>query len=206
MDEVTVSTERLNRMLKALSMVALQEFEAAAEHLGPMAEDPFGELEGALEVFVSELEQATSEANQATDQLERLVVTQERAIRALSTPIIDVWSGVLTLPVIGELDERRTREMTGRLLSRIVETGARCVIIDMTGVDMVDTMTASHLVGMTGSAQMLGCYCVITGIGPDVATTLSNLGISFGDIRTLRTLQDGLRHCIAYLQTHRASF
>jgi rsbT co-antagonist protein RsbR len=90
--------------------------------------------------------------------------------------------------------------MTSRLLQRIAESRFRCVIIDITGVDVVDTMTADHFVKMIKSTQLLGVYCVVTGVSPDIAQTLVRLGIDLGTVRTLRTLKDGLKDCFLHLR------
>jgi len=196
---VQVDNARFQRVLEALTLVALQNFEASRQHLGVQGEDAFGELEGVLEIFVRELEQATQEAEDAKQRANRLIAEQAKAIQALSTPIIEVWEDILTLPVVGTLDEARANDMTERLLRKVVDLRARCVIIDLTGVDVVDTQIASQLVKMTASARLLGSHCVITGIGPNVAITLAGLGLDFGDVPTMRNLKAGLQHCIEYL-------
>ncbi|MBK8714384.1 MAG: STAS domain-containing protein [Deltaproteobacteria bacterium] len=117
-------------------------------------------------------------------------------ISALSTPIIDVWEGVVTLPLVGVIDTQRAVEMTERLLARIVESGARAVIIDLTGVEVVDTATADHLVRLTRAAGLLGARCFVTGIGPNIARTLVGMGVDLGGVRTMRTLKEALRACI----------
>lgn len=195
-----IEESRFRRVLEALTLVALQNFEESRQHLGVRAEDSFGELEGVLSIFVREYETATDEARRATEEAKRLIAEQAKAIRALSTPIIEVWDDILTLPVVGSLDEARATEMTERLLQHVVSLRSRCVIIDLTGVDFVDTLIASQLVKMTASARLLGSHCVITGIGPAVAITLAGLGLDFGDVPTMRNLKAGLQHCIEFLK------
>src|SRR5262249_17776704 len=79
-------------------------------------------------------------------------------------------------------------------------SGARCVIIDLTGVEVIDSMTADHLVKMVKATQLLGCFCVITGIGPEIARTLIALDLGLGGTRTVRNLKSGLEACFAYLE------
>ena len=117
--------------------------------------------------------------------------------------MIDIWEDVVTLPIVGTFDTERALEMTERLLQRIVSRSARCVIIDLTGVDVVDSMTADHLIRMTKAAQLLGTFCVVTGIGPDVARTLVDLGVDLGNLTTVRNLKEGLRACLSYLDYQR---
>src|SRR5262249_10910052 len=133
-------------------------------------------------------------------KVEQTIQDQERTIRALSTPIIDVWDRILTLPVIGEVDARRSAEMTNRILRRIVTSNAACVIIDVTGVETIDTPTAEHLVKMVRAMRLLGTYCVVTGVSGEVARTLVQSSIELGDVRTLRSLKEGLRECFSYLR------
>ena len=209
-----VANRRIEAVLAALSCASVEMFDAPEAQLTPAAEDQFGYLEGALAIFLSELaeakrltsealaesERAREESEAAREELSRkltLIDQQRHTIRALSTPIIDLWDGVLTLPIVGTLDSQRTVEMTENLLDRIVAVGAREVIIDLTGVDVVDTMTADHLGKLTRAAALLGTRCTITGIGPHIARTLVSIGVNLEGVRTLRTLQDGLRAAIA---------
>lgn len=189
---VEVSPERIDRLLTALACASVDRFDDPHAHVTPGAEDEFGLLEGAFAVFIDELAEAKG-------ALQRAVEQQRMTISALSTPIIDVWDGVVTLPLVGVIDTQRAVEMTERLLARIVESGARAVIIDLTGVEVVDTATADHLVRLTRAAGLLGARCYVTGIGPSIARTLVGMGVDLGGARTLRTLKEALRACIAEL-------
>jgi rsbT co-antagonist protein RsbR len=73
------------------------------------------------------------------------------------------------------------------------------VIIDVTGVDVIDTMTANHFMQMIRAASLLGAHCVVTGMSPHTARTIVSIGVDLGSIRTLRSLKDGLKHCLHYL-------
>jgi len=122
-----------------------------------------------------------------------LIRRQQEAISELSTPIIKIWDGVLTLPVIGVVDSRRSEEMMESLLEAVVDTQSRCIIIDITGVNVVDTKTADHFLKMVKAIRLLGSECILTGISPEIAQTLTNIGVDLSQIRTLRNLQDGLK-------------
>jgi rsbT co-antagonist protein RsbR len=192
---VPVSKERIQRLGKALAAASVERLEEALKFQTD-GEDEFGQLESAFVLFMTDLEKALKEMETARYELaEKLnTIEQQRlTIRELSTPILDLWEGILTLPVVGAIDTQRAVEMTERLLARIVETGARAVILDITGVEVVDTSTADHLVRLTRAAAMLGTHCVVTGIGPNVARTLVSMGVDLGGVQTLRTLRDGLR-------------
>jgi rsbT co-antagonist protein RsbR len=186
---VHVDPLRIDRLLTALACASVDKFDDPHAHVAPAAEDEFGLLEGAFAVFIDELAEAKG-------ALQRAVEQQRLTISALSTPIIDVWDGVVTLPLVGVIDTQRAVDMTERLLARIVESGARAVIIDLTGVEVVDTATADHLVRLTRAAGLLGARCLVTGIGPSIARTLVGMGVDLGGVRTMRTLKEALRACI----------
>jgi len=156
----------------------------------------------AQQMLLAELEWQADSAERARQELDAqlaLVEQQRREIRELSTPILAVWSRVLVLPVIGEIDSRRCSDMMERLLSEIVRRQARFTIIDITGVDHVDSETANHLIKMTRAAALLGSRCVLTGIRPAVAQTLTATGIDLSSVLTMADLRRGLDYCIAQL-------
>lgn len=206
-----IDNARIERVIEALSLIAVGDVENQALELEPDAdEDGFSGVEAMVNVLMRDLAEVlrandtyTSElersAKDAADKLET-IERQQMAIQDLSTPIIEIWEDILTLPIVGVVDTRRSVEMTERLLYHVVERRARCVIIDITGVEVVDTMTADHFIKMIKAAGMLGAFCVVTGINPDVAQTLSRIGVDLGGVATLRSLKDGLRHCLAYLE------
>src|SRR5262249_5275908 len=110
------------------------------------------------------------------------------------------WDDVLVMPVIGIIDSRRTADMAQRLLSEVTRTQASFVIIDLTGVEIVDTHTADYLMKLMRKVEIVGARCVLTGIRTGVAETLVNLGVDFGRLVTLRNLKHGLREA---LRAHR---
>lgn len=119
--------------------------------------------------------------------------TQKSAIKELSTPIIEVWSGVLCLPIVGVLDSTRAGEMTESLLSAIVTRKARVAIIDITGIQVMDTGTADHFLRMARSVKLLGAQCVLTGINPAIAQTIVHMGVDLGGLATVRSLRNALQ-------------
>ena len=126
---------------------------------------------------------------------EKLAIIQEQrsAIRALSAPIIKVWDRVLALPVVGTLDQERATEITGRLLSAVVESAARYAILDLTGVETVDEGTAHHLVQIIKAIQLLGAKSIVTGIKPLMAQTLAALGEGFAGAQTVSNLREAIK-------------
>jgi rsbT co-antagonist protein RsbR len=116
-----------------------------------------------------------------------------------ATPIIQVWDGVLCVPVIGTVDSARTAEVMQGLLDAIVKEQARYAIVDLTGVEVVDTSTADHLIQLFRAARVLGVEGVLCGIRPAVAQTIVGLGLDLGSVKTTRTLRDALKRCIRAL-------
>lgn len=124
-----------------------------------------------------------------------LVRQKEEAIRALSTPIIEVWEGVIVLPLIGALDEQRAGALLTALLESVARLRAGHAILDMTGVDRIDARTAD-LLGMIGRAlSLLGARLILSGIKPEVAGGLVELQANVSAIATERSLKDALRRC-----------
>lgn len=138
-------------------------------------------------------------AKQLEQQLGSVREQHEAAIVELSTPIMEIWDQVLVMPIVGALDQARSVQVMSKLLEAISRGQARCVIIDLTGVEFVDTQTANHLLQMIQAAGLLGTYCVITGVGPQVAQTLVALGVDMSGVSTLRDLKAGLRACLRWL-------
>ena len=129
--------------------------------------------------------------NELTERL-ATIEQQRAAIRELSTPVIEVWDRVLCLPVVGVMDTSRGAEMTESLLRGVVEKRARCTIIDVTGIEVMDTATADHFLRMAKAVRLLGAECVITGISPGIAQTIVHMGVDLGEVRTHRSLRDAL--------------
>ncbi|UQA63033.1 PAS domain S-box protein [Polyangium aurulentum] len=115
------------------------------------------------------------------------------ALRALSTPILEVGEGVLALPLIGAVDRDRASCVMATLLEAIVRTQAEVAILDLTGVQEVDASTASHLLDIARAASLLGSRCLVSGIAPQVARTLVELGAPASDLSTFATLRAALK-------------
>jgi rsbT co-antagonist protein RsbR len=125
------------------------------------------------------------------------------SIDELSNPILEVWDDVLAMPIIGVVDSRRTADMVQRLLAEVARTQSSFVIVDLTGVEIVDTQTADHLMKLIRKVELVGARCVLTGIRPAVAETLVDIGVDFGRITTLRNLKHGLREALRHAQSER---
>lgn len=139
---------------------------------------------------------AQSETIAALRSAQEHIREQQDTIRELSTPIIEVWPGVLTLPVVGHIDQRRASEMTERLLESVTRMRARYVILDLTGVLRLDPATAGHLLRILRAVPLLGGQTMITGIHADVAQTVVALGLDLSAVRTVRSLRAALAEIV----------
>lgn len=206
-DETAGSTARFDRLMEVVALASVGEYDAALAHCAELREDSFGMLEEGVRVFVSELQQGQTARDEATAALHQaqldidaklaLIEAQRLEIRALSTPILDVWDDVLAVPLVGNLDHARTLEITEQLLQRVVQTRARWSLLDLTGVEQVDEATADHLVKLARAVTLVGGRCVVTGVSPSAAQTFVDLGQGLGDLKCLPNLKEGLRHCLA---------
>ena len=106
---------------------------------------------------------------------------QQQELLELSTPVVQLWEGILALPLIGTLDSARTQVVMESLLQKIVDTGAAIAIIDITGVPTVDTLVAQHLLKTVAAARLMGADCIISGIRPQIAQTIVHLGVNLSE-------------------------
>ena len=123
---------------------------------------------------------------------EAVIAEQSAALLELSTPVVRLWEGIVSLPLVGTLDSARTQVVMERLLEALVSTGSDHAIIDITGVPAVDTQVAQHLLKTVMAARLLGAECIISGVRPQIAQTVVGLGIDFGNIATKASLSDAL--------------
>lgn len=165
-----------------------------------LAEDhPLSTLYEGINQMISSLASEKERSDTYQKELEEKLATievQRAAIRELSTPIIEVWEGVLCLPVVGVLDSTRSSEMTEALLSAIVEKKADCAIIDITGIQVMDTGTADHFLRMARAVRLLGANCMLTGINPAIAQTIIHMGVDLSGVVTHRTMRNALQRYV----------
>jgi rsbT co-antagonist protein RsbR len=137
-----------------------------------------------LGLFTAETYQSTREA---------VIVRQQQEMLELSTPVVELWAGILALPLIGTLDSARTQIVMQNLLEAVVAKGADLAIIDITGVPTVDTLVAQHLLKTVAAARLMGAECIISGIRPQIAQTIIHLGVDLGSVITKANLADAFR-------------
>ncbi|MEE8587091.1 MAG: protoglobin domain-containing protein [Acidobacteriota bacterium] len=129
----------------------------------------------------------------------RKIADQGRALTAMSTPVTAIWKGVLLLPIVGIIDSKRSQDIMESMLSAISESQSRIIILDISGVAVVDTAVANHLIRIGRATRLMGCECVISGISPAIARTIVELGIDVGEIRTTSTLRDSIEYAFSKL-------
>ncbi|HKR34971.1 MAG TPA: STAS domain-containing protein [Steroidobacteraceae bacterium] len=135
----------------------------------------------ALGLYTTELYQQARES---------VIARQQEELIELSTPVVQLWDGILALPLIGTLDSERTQVVMESLLERLVATGSSLAVIDITGVPTVDTLVAQHLLKTVAAAQLMGADCIISGIRPQIAQTIVHLGIDLSAVATKASLAD----------------
>lgn len=127
---------------------------------------------------------------------EDVISRQQKEMMELSTPVVKLWEGILILPLIGTLDSARTQQVMENLLQKIVDTSSEVAIIDITGIPLVDTLVAQHLIKTISAARLMGTECILSGIRPQIAQTIVHLGISLQQITTKATLADAVTAAI----------
>jgi rsbT co-antagonist protein RsbR len=121
---------------------------------------------------------------------EEVISRQQQELLELSTPVVRLWENILALPLIGTLDSARTQVVMQNLLEAIVQTRSDFAIIDITGVPVVDTLVAQHLLKTVAAARLMGADCLISGIRPQIAQTIIHLGVDLSEVTTKATLAD----------------
>ncbi len=139
-------------------------------------------------------------SDQITQFAKRRVTESGKAMLEMSTPVTSIWEGVLLLPLVGIVDSQRTQDIMEKVLSRISESQARVFVMDISGVVTVDTGVANNFIRITQATRLMGCELIISGISPNVARTLVELGANVGEVRTTATLRDALQLALAAIK------
>ena len=154
------------------------------------------DAEQARETFLSLMKLTFLDIGLAIDtyiqQREQTIHAQQEAIRELSTPVLQVRERLLILPIVGVIDAQRARQLTEQLLRSIRANRAKVVVIDITGVPVVDTTVANHLVQTVEASRLMGARVIVTGLSAEIARTLVTLGVELGKMDTMGDLQEGI--------------
>jgi rsbT co-antagonist protein RsbR len=144
----------------------------------------------------TELRRRNAELAESEAEKTALIERLRLSIDELSYPILEVWDDVLVMPIIGLLDSQRAADMAQRLLAEVARRQASYVILDLTGLTLIDNQITDHLFRLIRKVEVLGARCVLTGIRSHVAETLIGNGVGFERIKTLRNLKHGLREAM----------
>ncbi len=194
--------EIVRRIMRALRSVEAGELSTRIE-CEYVESEPMAALTGTLNAIVERYAQVREETNSYQREIEDQLATIERqraAIRELSTPMIEVWAGVLCVPIVGMVDSTRAAEMTTALLKTVVDRKVVFAIIDVTGIDVMDTQATDHFLRMARAVRLLGAECVLSGINPNVARSITHMGVELAGIQSYRTLRDALQRHVTERQ------
>jgi rsbT co-antagonist protein RsbR len=173
---------------------------AALEQLLDVHEQTSLEQADRLEHALQFREKAEEELKEERNALREIVSQQQQlidTIRELSAPLLPVHDRILVLPLIGHIDSTRSAQIMESLLMGVQRYQARFVIVDITGVPVVDTAVANHLIQATRATSLLGARCMLVGIAPEVAQTLVQLGVDLSGLVTRADLQAGIAYALA---------
>ena len=131
-------------------------------------------------------------ASDITAEIQRRSV----ALLEMATPVTKIWDGVLFAPIVGIIDSKRAVDIMEKTLTTIAEHRASTLVIDISGVAVVDTAVANHLIKITKAAVLMGCQSVISGISPAIAQTITELGVELGSVRTTSTIESALQEIV----------
>lgn len=115
------------------------------------------------------------------------------ALQELSAPLIPVFENITVMPLVGTIDTERAKRIMENLLNGVVKHRSQVVLIDITGVPVVDTMVAHHIIQASEAVRLVGAKCLLAGIRPEIAQTIVNLGIDLSQVITKNTLQKGIQ-------------
>ncbi len=179
--------EQFVRYVQALQRVLIEELEESDEYTFEQSREVLLLLARLFNDLVLSVFQAYLREKEQTIQV------QQEELRKTSTPITEIWDGVLTLPIIGSLDSSRTMMVMENLLTRIEKERARVVVMDVTGVMAIDSQVSHYLIQMVRAIGLMGAEAILTGIRPEIARALTSLNIDLGAVTTRGTLSDGLK-------------
>lgn len=159
--------------------------------------DKYPEFARALDESLNPIgEQLASQYREYTASWQKTVNVQRLALRELSAPLIPVFEKISVMPLIGTIDTERAKLIMENLLQGVIKHEAQVVLIDITGVPVVDTMVAHHIIQAAEAVRLVGAKCILVGIRPEIAQTIVNLGIDLTEIPTLSTLRKGIHSAL----------
>lgn len=192
--------QRIERLSEILDFLSAGIFVESMVTVDVKERDELAGLEGRMNAFSKEFIRATVESDRRLETIR----AQKEAIGRLSSPILDIWEGVVLVPVIGTLDAARADELLPLLLSAIVKSSARAAILDLTGVEASAGDAAPPLLRLIDAMRLMGCRAVVSGIRPELAARIAGSGSGIGGARIAGRLKDALRISITEVIAGRA--
>ncbi len=190
-DMVAAQKDELYELLAQIGLDSKYDIEVPI----PAEDTPLADLYVAVQITADNLKLLfgkLEERIRVVEQQADTIRAQGAAIMELSTPVIQLAEGIAVVPLIGALDTKRASQITEQLLSAISSKQIEAVIVDVTGIPIIDTSVAAHLIRTVQAAKMLGARCILTGISPPNAQTLAIIGVPLSDILTKGSLEAGL--------------
>lgn len=202
-DELIQFAERLIQLGWPLNYIirGLQEFrKITVETLSTREDNSHNNID-----FFQQIENWTDDivnllVNQYSGSWENTVFLQKMALKELSAPLIPVFENISVMPLIGTIDTERAKLIMENLLDGVIEHRSQVVLIDITGVPVVDTMVAHHIIQASEAVRLVGAKCILVGIRPEIAQTIVNLGIDLGKFPTKSTLKKGIESALELTQ------
>ncbi|QKS70192.1 STAS domain-containing protein [Paenalkalicoccus suaedae] len=178
-------TRGLQEFRKTTIRVLASESNQDSEHI-----EYFLEIEDWIDDVINVL------VNQYSGSWENTVFLQKMALKELSAPLIPVFEHISVMPLVGTIDTERAKLIMENLLDGVIEHRSQVVLIDITGVPVVDTMVAHHIIQASEAVRLVGAKCILVGIRPEIAQTIVNLGIDLGKFPTKSTLKKGIESAL----------
>lgn len=205
--QVAVQTERLARLKTAAALAAEGSFTDALALLDGSPGDTLGEAERSVRTLIHDFKVAVEQSALAVEEFRAskielqqkldTIQRQRESIQQLSAPVIDVWDGVIVVPLIGALDPASAEDLSSRVLFHLQRARTAWVILDLTGIEQIDEAIAQRLLRLAQAVGLMGAQCLLTGMRAGAARLLASLGTDLATLRSVPSLREGLKHCLA---------
>lgn len=197
---------RLEQLIDVIGSMAMLDFSTKA--IVDDSDSQLNAIATGLNMLAEELEMTIvsktdlEEKNKELAQLAEANSKAAEAIAEMSTPISRLWEGILLLPLVGMMTSVRIKSVMTAVLENISTSQAKVIILDISGVSLVDTYIANHFIKIAKATRLMGCVCILSGITPMVAQTIVELGVNVDEIETTGTMKDALERAFAYTDVH----
>jgi rsbT co-antagonist protein RsbR len=205
--QVAVQPERLARLKTAATLAGEGAFAEALALLDGSPGDALGEAERSVRTLIYDFQIAVEHSALAVEEFRAskielqqkldTIQRQRESIQQLSAPVIDVWDGVIVVPLIGALDGASAEDLSSRVLFHLQRARTSWVILDLTGIEQIDEAIAQRLLRLAQAVGLMGARCLLTGMRAGTARLLASLGSDLATLHSVPSLREGLKHCLA---------